>query len=73
MSGKITVTALEASISLFGVVMERSNSCARIGGHSDAVDDQTAALVLFVGALRRQPQAWQKTARPRPPRMGIFL
>jgi hypothetical protein len=29
---------------LFGPVMERSNSCARIGGHSHAVDDQTAAL-----------------------------
>jgi hypothetical protein len=35
---------------LFGPVMERSNSCARIAGHSHAVDDQTAAFVLFVGA-----------------------
>ena len=35
---------------LFGPVMERSNSCARIGGHSHAVDDQTAAFVLFLGA-----------------------
>jgi len=35
---------------LFGLVMERSNSCARFGGHSDAVDNQTAAFLLFVGA-----------------------
>ena len=28
---------------LFGPVIERSNSCARVGGHSHAVDDQTAA------------------------------
>ena len=35
---------------LFGSVMERSNSCARIGGHSHPVDDQTAASVLFAGA-----------------------
>ena len=30
--------------------MERSNSCARITGHSHAVDDQTAASGLFVAA-----------------------
>ena len=35
---------------LFGPLMERSNSCARVGGHSHAVDDQTAAFLLFVGA-----------------------
>jgi hypothetical protein len=35
---------------LFRPVMERSNSCARIAGHSHAVHDQTAASVLFVGA-----------------------
>jgi len=35
---------------LFGPVMERSNSCARIGGHFHAVHDQTAAFVLFLGA-----------------------
>ena len=35
---------------LFGPVMERSNSCVRIGGHSHAVDDQTAASGLFLGA-----------------------
>jgi hypothetical protein len=35
---------------LFGPLMERSNSCAGIGGYSDQVDDQAAALVLFVGA-----------------------
>jgi hypothetical protein len=35
---------------LFGPLMERSNSCARVGGHSHAVDNQTAAFVLFVGA-----------------------
>jgi hypothetical protein len=35
---------------LFGPVMGRSNSCVRIGGGSQAVGDQTAALVLFVGA-----------------------
>jgi len=34
---------------LFGPVVERSNSCARIGGHSHAVDGRTAAFVLFVG------------------------
>ena len=35
---------------LFGPVMERSNSCARIGGHSHAVRDQTAGFLLFLGA-----------------------
>ena len=35
---------------LFGLVMERSNSCARMGGHSEADDKHTAAFVLFVGA-----------------------
>jgi hypothetical protein len=35
---------------LFGPVMERSNSCARIGGHFHAIDDQTAASGLFLGA-----------------------
>ena len=30
--------------------MERSNPCARIGGRSHAVDDQTAAFLLFVSA-----------------------
>ena len=34
----------------FGPVMERPNSRAQIGGHSHAVDDQTAACVLFVSA-----------------------
>jgi hypothetical protein len=34
---------------LFGPLMERSNSCARMGGYSHAVDDQTAAFVLFLG------------------------
>jgi hypothetical protein len=29
---------LVAGARLFGPVMERSNSCARIGGHADAVD-----------------------------------
>jgi len=38
---------------LFGLVMERSNSCAQIGGHSDAVDDQPAAFLLFAGGIRR--------------------
>jgi hypothetical protein len=38
---------------LFGLVMKRSNSCARIGGHSHAVRDQTAAFVLLVGAHAR--------------------
>ena len=40
---------------LFGPAMERSNSCARIGGHSHPVHDQTAALLLFVGAHARHP------------------
>jgi hypothetical protein len=35
---------------LFDLVMERSNSCARIEGHSNSINDQTAAFRLFVGA-----------------------
>ena len=35
---------------LFGVVVGRSNSRTRIGGHSHAVEDQTAASLLFLGA-----------------------
>jgi hypothetical protein len=35
---------------LFGPVTERSNSRPRIGGHSHALDDQTAAFLLVVGA-----------------------
>jgi hypothetical protein len=35
---------------LFGVVMGRSNSRPRNAGHSHAVDDQTAASLLFLGA-----------------------
>ena len=34
----------------FGPVMEPSNSCGRIGGYSHAVDNQTAAFVLLLGA-----------------------
>jgi putative flippase GtrA len=33
---------------LFGPVMERSISCARIGGHSHPVDDQTTASVFVL-------------------------
>jgi hypothetical protein len=35
---------------LFGLSMGRSNSYARIGGHPDAVNDQTAPSLLFLGA-----------------------
>jgi hypothetical protein len=38
---------------LSGPETKRSNSCARIRGHSHAVDDQTAAFLLFVGAHAR--------------------
>ena len=37
---------------LFGRVMERSNSCARIGGHSHAVRDQTVRRLTDSSALR---------------------
>jgi hypothetical protein len=36
---------------LFGCVMQRSNSCARIGGHSRAVDDQTVRRLTDSSAL----------------------
>jgi len=35
---------------LVGLVMERSNSCGRIGGHPGAVHHQIAAFVLFLVA-----------------------
>ena len=36
---------------LFGPLMERSNSCARVGGHSHAVDDQTVRRLTDSSAL----------------------
>jgi hypothetical protein len=36
---------------LFGPVMQRSNSCARIGGHCHAVDDQTVRRLADSSAL----------------------
>ena len=45
---------MDALSGLFGPVVERSNSGARMGGHSHAVDDQTAAVLLLVGADARR-------------------
>jgi hypothetical protein len=36
---------------LFGPLTERSNSCARIGGHSHPVDDQTVRRLTDSSAL----------------------
>jgi len=62
---------------LFALVTERSNSCARIGGHSHAVDDQTVRRLTdslaLVPTYSLQLDHRQSSARlPKPARTGLW-
>jgi hypothetical protein len=41
-----SITGSKRRPRLFGLMMERSDSCARVGGHADAHDDQAVRRLM---------------------------